>query len=89
MKEKIIIVSEIKGIFLPSPISLKILRKEIFIYPTDYTLRLEKIKEVIQSRERENLVKESLRISHIMQKEKEKSIKRKIRNNCRWLSTRY
>lgn len=74
MKKKLIIISEIKGISLPYPISLKILKNEVFIYPTDYTQRLEKMKEIIQKIKDGKKVEDNISISHIMQKEKEKSI---------------
>jgi len=74
MKKKIIIISEIKGISLPYPISLKILKNEVFIYPTDYTQRLEKMKEIVQKIKDGKKLEGNMTISHKIQKEKEKSI---------------
>ncbi|MFW9873535.1 MAG: hypothetical protein ACFFG0_10560, partial [Candidatus Thorarchaeota archaeon] len=69
-----IIISKIEGIFLPYPISIKISKEEVFLYPTNYIQKLEKMKEIIQKIEDEKNVAGKMSISHIMQKEKEKSI---------------
>ncbi|MHA1380161.1 MAG: hypothetical protein ACTSRG_17445 [Candidatus Helarchaeota archaeon] len=74
MKKKLIIISEIKGISLPYPISIKISKKEVFIYQTDYTQRLEKMKDLIQKIGTEKNVVDNISINHIMKKEREKSI---------------
>ena len=74
MKKKVIIISEIRGISLPYPISVNISKKEVSIYPTDFILRLEKMRELIQKIEAGEGVVNDITISHILKKEGESSI---------------